>query len=81
MCSAIFVVVMLAQVVSAKSPFDTFPQAKPPYYRVQYKGSTQPGELVYTTNYTVWIPEGVSTLRGLIVHQHGCGTGSSRRRF
>ncbi len=28
-------------------------------------------------NYTVWIPPGVKTLRGVIVHQHGCGPGSS----
>jgi hypothetical protein len=26
--------------------------------------------------YTLWIPEGVKTLRGVIVHQHGCGKGS-----
>ncbi len=28
--------------------------------------------------YTVWIPEGVETLRGVVVHQHGCGEGSCK---
>jgi pimeloyl-ACP methyl ester carboxylesterase len=52
--------------------------ADPPYYRVRYEGSTQPGELVYPVSYTVWIPPQVTTLRGLIVHQHGCGEGSCK---
>ncbi|MFN0121058.1 MAG: hypothetical protein ACKV2V_11210 [Blastocatellia bacterium] len=30
-------------------------------------------------NYTIWIPPGVKTLRGVIVHQHGCGEGSAKR--
>jgi hypothetical protein len=28
--------------------------------------------------FTLWVPEGVSTLRGVIVHQHGCGTGACK---
>ena len=28
--------------------------------------------------YTVWIPPGVDRLRGVVVHQHGCGPGSCR---
>lgn len=59
-------------------PYDVFPSADPPYYRVQYEASTEAGELVYPVNYTVWIPPGVETLRGVIVHQHGCGIGSCR---
>ncbi|MEM1442551.1 MAG: hypothetical protein AAGF67_09425, partial [Verrucomicrobiota bacterium] len=34
------------------------------------------GELRFPVKYTVWIPEGVKTLRGIVVHQHGCGEGS-----
>lgn len=45
----------------------------PPYFRVHYEPSTQPGELAFGVSYTVWIPPGVKTLRGVIVHQHGCG--------
>lgn len=59
-------------------PYDVFPPAEPPYSRVRYEASTKPGELTFPVNYTVWIPEGVKTLRGVIVHQHGCGEGSCR---
>ncbi len=33
---------------------------------------------MYAVSYTIWIPPGVKTLRGLIVHQHGCGEGSCK---
>ncbi len=52
--------------------------ADPPYYRVRYEGSSKPGELVYPVSYTMWVPPGVKTLRGVIVHQHGCGVGSCK---
>ena len=57
-------------------PYDVFPDAAPPYYRVRYEASGQPGELIFPVNYTVWIPQNVKTLRGVVVHQHGCGEGS-----
>lgn len=70
---------VLAQVVTAQqAPYDVFPPAEPPYYRVRYEASIQPGELIFPVNYTVWIPPGVTTLRGVIVHQHGCGEGSCK---
>jgi pimeloyl-ACP methyl ester carboxylesterase len=59
-------------------PYDIFPDADPPFYRVRYEASTKPGELTFPVNYTVWIPEGVKTLRGVVVHQHGCGEGSCK---
>ena len=59
-------------------PYDTFPPAAPPYHRVRHAAGTQPGELVYAANFTVWVPPGVTTLRGVIVHQHGCGEGSCK---
>ena len=46
--------------------------------QVEYPPSTQPGELQFGVTYTVWIPEGVPKLRGVIVHQHGCGEGSCK---
>src|SRR5450759_4720612 len=61
-----------------RPPYDVFPPAEPPYYRVRYEASTQKGELVYPVNYTIWIPKGVKSLRGVIVHQHGCGEGSCK---
>lgn len=61
-----------------KPPYDLFPAANPPYYRVRYEASTTPGELIFPVNYTIWIPPGVKTLRGVVVHQHGCGEGSCK---
>jgi hypothetical protein len=63
---------------SQKAPYDIFPPAEAPYYRVRYEPSDKPGELIYGVNYTVWIPQAVKTLRGVIVHQHGCGEGSCK---
>lgn len=59
-------------------PYDVFPEAQAPYYRVRYEASTKPGELIFPVNYTIWVPPGVKSLRGVIVHQHGCGEGSCR---
>ncbi|HBH52516.1 MAG TPA: hypothetical protein DDY91_11550 [Planctomycetaceae bacterium] len=47
-------------------------------FEVYYPPSSQPGELVLGVTYTIWIPEGNAPLRGIIVHQHGCGTGACR---
>ncbi len=35
-----------------------------------------PGELQMPAEWRIWIPEGVEKLRGVVVHQHGCGNGS-----
>lgn len=61
-----------------KPPYDAAPPADPPYYRVRYEASAAKGELPYAVSYTVWVPGGVKTLRGVIVHQHGCGEGSCK---
>ena len=57
---------------------DDLPPAEPPYERIRYDASTEPGELRFPVIHTLWIPPGVKTLRGVIVHQHGCGEGSCR---
>ncbi|MFN6127367.1 MAG: hypothetical protein ACK57G_15270 [Planctomycetota bacterium] len=59
-------------------PYDVFPGAEPPYYRVRYAPSTDAGQLIFGVNFTLWIPPGVEPLRGIIVHQHGCGEGSCK---
>lgn len=69
-----FASALLAQV----APYDVFPPADPPYFRVRYEASQTPGGLIFPVNYTVWVPPGVKTLRGVIVHQHGCGEGSCK---
>ena len=61
-----------------EAPYDKPPAVKPPYYRVRYEASTKPGELIFPVQYTVWIPNDVKTLRGVVVHQHGCGEGSCK---
>jgi acetyl esterase/lipase len=61
-----------------RPPYDVFPPADPPYSRVRYEAGARQSELVYPVNYTIWIPTGVKTLRGVIVHQHGCGEGSCK---
>ena len=78
-CPMPLLLLALATELSAQQPpYDVFPPADPPYYRVRYEASTQPGELVYPVNYTIWIPQHVKRLRGVIVHQHGCGEGSCK---
>ena len=52
--------------------------ADPPYYRVRYEASSKPGELAYPVSFSLWLPPDVRTLRGIVVHQHGCGEGSCK---
>jgi pimeloyl-ACP methyl ester carboxylesterase len=73
---ALLLVAFASDLYAQRPPYDVFPPADPPYYRVRYEASTQKDELVYPVNYTIWIPKGVKSLRGVIVHQHGCGEGS-----
>jgi len=76
-----FILLFLALAVSVsaqEAPYDKPLPVEPPYYRVRYEASTKPGELVYPVNYTLWVPPGVKTLRGVVVHQHGCGEGSCK---
>jgi pimeloyl-ACP methyl ester carboxylesterase len=73
---AVLLSVSGAELLAQNAPYDVFPQAEPPYYRVRYEASTDPGALIFPVNYTIWIPPGVKTLRGVVVHQHGCGEGS-----
>lgn len=48
------------------------------HFSVEYPPSKEAGELVFGVTYTVWIPDGVEKLRGVIVHQHGCGEGACK---
>src|SRR6266478_3475463 len=47
------------------------------YVKLDYPASTASNELQVAVTYTIWIPDGVQTLRGIIVHQHGAGTTAS----
>src|SRR5678815_3189361 len=48
------------------------------YFEVSYPPSKKAGELQIGVTYTLWVPEGGSRLRGVIVHQHGCGSGACK---
>lgn len=52
----------------------------PPYYTVAYTPPPKPGEgqLQIGVSYKLWIPKGLKQVRGIIVHQHGCGEGSCK---
>jgi hypothetical protein len=41
------------------------------YLQIEYPPSTAAGELQLGATYTLWIPDGVQTVRAVIVHQHG----------
>lgn len=75
---ALFLLAFTGSVSAQQPPYDLFPDADPPYYRVRYEPSPDAGALSFAANYTVWIPTGVESLRGVIVHQHGCGEGSCK---
>ncbi len=48
------------------------------YVEVEYPASAAADELQVAVTYTMWIPDGVPRLRGVIVHQHGAGTTASK---
>jgi len=74
----LFLAVGMLPVFSQKPPYDVFPEAEAPYYRVRYEATPEPGKLMFAVQYTVWIPPEVERLRGIVVHQHGCGEGSCK---
>ena len=76
--ACLLLAVCVGESFAQRPPYDVFPPAAAPYYRVRYEPSEKPGELVYGVNFTIWIPPGVKTLRGVVVHQHGCGEGSCK---
>lgn len=78
LCTLAVLIAVPSAVFAQNAPYDVFPDAKPPYFRVRYEASEKAGELKFPVNYTVWIPGSTKTLRGVIVHQHGCGEGSCK---
>jgi pimeloyl-ACP methyl ester carboxylesterase len=74
---SLFAVLLLAAPLPAQT-YGTPPDAAPPYHRVRFEASDKKGELAFAVQYTVWIPPGVKSLRGVVVHQHGCGEGSCK---
>jgi hypothetical protein len=48
------------------------------YFKIDHAASTDAGELQLGATYIFWVPDGVQTLRGVIVHQHGAGAQASK---
>ncbi len=70
--------ILICSILGVFGLFPTDARAAEPgtMHSVRYEPSKKPGELVYGVTYRVWIPAGVENLRGVIVHQHGCGKGA-----
>lgn len=58
--------------------YDVFPEASAPYYRVRFTAEEFKGKFTYGANFTAWVPPTEGPIRGIIVHQHGCGEGSCK---
>lgn len=52
--------------------------AADPYFVAEYPPSSKTNELQIGVTHTLWVPGGAAQLRGLIVHQHGCGEGACK---
>lgn len=74
----LFPLLIVTTLAAQEAPYDVFLEAEPPYFRVRYEASENPGELAFPVKYTIWIPENTGELKGVIVHQHGCGEGSCK---
>lgn len=72
----IIILALTSLLPAQQAPYDVVPPAEAPYFRIRYEASEKPGELIFPVQYTLWVPPGVTSLRGVIVHQHGCGVGS-----
>jgi pimeloyl-ACP methyl ester carboxylesterase len=49
------------------------PPSAPAYHEWRCEPAGAAGGLKLGVTYTLWIPPGVKTIRGVVVHQHGCG--------
>lgn len=47
------------------------------YTQVQYQAGEVTPKMRLRVNYVLWLPNSVEKLRGIIIHQHGCGSGAS----
>jgi len=68
------ILIAVASFVLAMNGFFGTARAAEQIVQVEYPPSTVAGELQVGVTYTIWIPNGVPQMRGVIVHQHGAGT-------
>ncbi len=62
--------ILAAPAQSAWGPF-TPSRSAGRYLQLVYPPSSTKGELQLDVTYTLWIPDGIQTVRAVIVHQHG----------
>ena len=48
------------------------------HYSVNYEPTGREGGLQIRVKHTLWIPDSAKTVRGIIIHQHGCGEGACK---
>jgi pimeloyl-ACP methyl ester carboxylesterase len=70
--------IALLSIIMSLSCFIGTNQAYGQYLKVEYPASIAQDELQLGVTYTLWIPDGVKTIRGIIVHQHGAGTTAAK---
>jgi lysophospholipase L1-like esterase len=68
----------LTQQIAALMPEQEASQSGDRMLEVNYAASSVPEELQMAVTYRLWIPAGAKTIRGIIVHQHGCGVGACK---
>ena len=71
-----FITFLLTPMLAQDYPHEVVEETEPPYYYVRYEGSKKDGDLAYGVTYTIWVPTGIKKIKGVIVHQHGCGSGA-----
>ncbi|MEC9091771.1 MAG: hypothetical protein VX776_01385, partial [Planctomycetota bacterium] len=48
------------------------------YYSVNYEPTGREGGLQIGVTHTLWVPQKAKRIRGIIIHQHGCGVGACK---
>tara|TARA_Y100001960_G_scaffold331778_1_gene429907 strand:- start:7303 stop:8601 length:1299 start_codon:yes stop_codon:yes gene_type:complete len=48
------------------------------YYSVNYEPTGREGGLQIGVTHTLWVPDSAKSIRGIIIHQHGCGVGACK---
>jgi hypothetical protein len=78
MHSLFFLLAIITTLPAQQAPYDVFPPADPPYFRVRYEASNKIGKLAFPHPIHRLDSQRSKTLRGFKVHQHGCGVASGK---
>ncbi|MBM3967203.1 MAG: hypothetical protein FJ308_19395, partial [Planctomycetes bacterium] len=50
--------------ISQTAPYDVYPEANAPYFRIRWEPSKEVGGLIFGVNFTLWIPPDTPQVRG-----------------